>query len=165
MFYPSIHSSSFQESCKKWIEEQGEILALFRFSHSAGDRDYEFFSDFSLLIKRIENSPPRTCVTVWGEPVLPMRGIVNDAFISNALISIPEDTAWLIVSLALTVMSKMSWHEHMEGEKLDHIKSEFPDFMNQRVAFGVHPKWSEHGGKEVSALVPEADGLLIVGIY
>ena len=53
MAYLSVTSPEFQEACKQWLNELGEVLVLFRYSHAAGSKDYEFFTDISLLNDRI----------------------------------------------------------------------------------------------------------------
>src|SRR5437016_1615130 len=104
MSYPSVYSPAFQQSCKRWLEEQREVLAVFRYSHAAGARDYEFFTSYGDLQDRIGQLRPRTCVTVWGEPQLPLRGLVDAAFINRALEQIPDGTEWLLTGLERVVL-------------------------------------------------------------
>ena len=165
MAYPSVYSSTFQEACKQWLEEQGEVLALFCFSRAAGSRSYEFFTDYLALQERIAQLPPSTCVTVWEDRQLTLRGIVDQVFIARALEQIPDKTDWLLTGLERVVYGKSSWYRNDSGRPLAELEAELPDYMGERIALGVCPPWAEHGGKEVSAIIPNEDGTVTVGVY
>lgn len=47
---------------------------------------------------------------------------------------------------------------------LAELAAELPDYAGERIAIGLHPAWSD-GGREVSAVVPDADGTVITGVY
>lgn len=165
MAYPSVYASGFQETCRRWLAEESEVLALFRYSRAAGARSYEIFTTYPALQERIGQFPPQTCVTVWGEFQLPLRGHVDKAFIARALEQIPDNQDWLLIGLDKMVYGAASWYRHNGGMSLTVLASELPECMGERIALGLEPEWSENGGKEVSAVVPEADGTVITGIY
>src|SRR6185369_13053558 len=99
MAYPSVFSPDFQAALKHSFDEQGEVLALFRFSHAAGSRDYEFFPCYATLQERIARLPQRTCVTIWGQPQLPLRGRADASLLEQARRHLPEGKEWLLLGL------------------------------------------------------------------
>lgn len=108
MAYPSVYSSEFQQACRIWLEESGEVFALFRYSHAAGSRDYEFFTNDTELQNRIAHLPPQTCVTVWGEHQMPLRGVIDEAFIARALEQVPDANEWLLIGLDRVIYGSAS---------------------------------------------------------
>ncbi len=165
MAYLSVYTAAFQDACKQWIQEQGEVLALFRYSYAAGSKSYEFFTTYADLQERTGQLPARTCVTVWGEPLLPLRGIVDDAFIAHSLGQIPEAREWLFTGLDRVVYGKASWFRHNAGMSLAELAEELADYTEERIALGLYPAWSENGGVEVSAVIPDPDGAVVTGTY
>jgi hypothetical protein len=65
----------FLSTAAEWIDEQGEILALFRYSRAAGAKDFLFIRSNEELKARLEQLPPSTSVILFREPQLPLRGI------------------------------------------------------------------------------------------
>ena len=104
-------------------------------------------------------------MTVWGEPQLPLRGVVEEEFIAQALKQIPEREEWRITGLDRVVCGAASWYRTDEGMSLAELASELPEYGGERIALGIEPVWSENGGMEVSAVVPYPDGRVDTGIY
>ena len=48
---------------------------------------------------------------------------------------------------------------------LQELQYELPEYLGEGVAIGFHPDWAENGSKEISAVVPEADGTVVTGVY
>src|SRR5579859_2640626 len=82
MAYESTNSPGFLETIKTWIAENGEVLVLIRFSYAAGSKELEFFTSFTTFRQRLARFSPRTCVTVFRQRHLPLRGAIDDDFIA-----------------------------------------------------------------------------------
>lgn len=165
MSYPSTKSAAFQNTVQHWIETQGEVLTLFRYSHAAGSKAFEFYSDFAVWQARVEEMQPKTCVSVWGEKQLPLRGCIDEAFVAQARVLIPEATEWLLVGLEKVTYGRYSWFSYNAGMSHKELEWELREEWGERYALGIYPHYQEDGGQEMSAVIPEPDGRVITGIY
>src|ERR1700743_3100376 len=86
-FHPmtSTIDSAFLDVVENWLRARAEILIMIRYSRSAGGKEFELFSSFESLAERLNQLPPNTSVIAFGEPQLPLRGVVNADFISTCL--------------------------------------------------------------------------------
>jgi len=106
----SAADKAFLNSLESWLNRHGEVLILIRYSHAAGNKDFEFHTSFSSLLERLHQLPPETCVTAFRTPQLQLRGIVDDEFIRKCLSSVPNGSEYKQLGLStvspLTFMSK-----------------------------------------------------------
>jgi hypothetical protein len=163
--YASAQESNFLAQASRWIAETGEILALIRYSHAAGSKDFEFFSSADAFRDRLNGLAPRTCITVFRKRQLPLRGTVNDDFIRQALQLIPENQEYLIVGLERVTYGTQSWHPKAAGESHEELADDLRDFQGNPVAVGPYPPWLEDNDEVVSAVIPNSDGSVTTGVY
>lgn len=163
---PTSHPE-FQKKTADWISANGEVLTLFRFSHAAGSKSFEFFDSLNDFNNRLAELPPRTSVIVFGEPQLPLRGVVRDEFVSAALECIDEGTYWLVVRLSKTTLGSQSWFHHVIDDSLEELEAELRDeyCWAEMVAVGPEPDWLHDTDTVISAVVPERDGTVRIGVY
>jgi hypothetical protein len=165
MTYAATTDPIFLRTLEAWLRVQPEILVLFRYSHAAGSRDYEFFTSFQGLADRLRQLAPRTCVIAFRKPQLPLRGIVDDAFISNCLTSIPKGSEYLVVETTRQTYGQCSWFHHDSGLTHEELRADLEESRGVPVAAGLHPPWLEDNDDVISAVVPEEDGRVVTGIY
>jgi len=143
MTYAATTDPAFLQTLETWLQEQPEILVLFRYSYAAGSRDYEFFTSFQALAERLRQLAPRTSVIAFRKPQLPLRGIVDDEFISNCLTSIPEATEYLVVETIRRTYGQASWFHHDSGLTYKELQADLEESRGFPVAAGLHPPWLE----------------------
>ena len=97
MSYAPITDSEFLSTVELWLRSQPEILALIRYSHAAGNREFRLFTSFDDFSEASHQLPHLACVTVFRQPQLPIRGVVDDAFIARCLQSIPDGLEYLVI--------------------------------------------------------------------
>ena len=165
MGYQSTNDPAFQAKTARWIAERHEVLALIRYSHAAGSKDFEFFDSVEAFAARLRELPPRTCVTVFGERQLPLRGRVNDDLIRQALALVPDGTEFAIVGLERVRYGEYAWYPHTTGETSVELGQELREKREELVAVGPYPPWLEDGENVVSAVVPNPDGSVTTGVY
>jgi hypothetical protein len=156
--------AAFLETLASWLEAQPEILVLFRYSHAAGSRDFEFYSSFQVLADRIKALAPLTSVIAFSQPQLPVRGVVDEAFIERCLREIPDGAEYLIVETTLRVYGRVSWFHHNAGESHACLREDLQDCLGAPVAVGLHPPLDDTD-VTISAVVPDQDGVARSGIY
>src|SRR5580765_6701985 len=100
---------------EKWFRLQPEILARIRRPRS-GSEEFQFFSSHDALTDIMRESVPYTWFTIFEKPQLPLRGVVDDAFIERCLASIPDGSEYLIVETAPTVAGKVSWFHNLSSD-------------------------------------------------
>ena len=165
MSYESATSENFLSTVRGWFAVSPEILALFRFSHAAGNREFEFFTTFDAFKERLGGLPERTCITVFAEPQLPIRGVVDDELIERVLSSLTDGSEYLIVETIRRVYGKQSWFHHAGGDSHEALRQDLEQSRGVPIAVGLYPPWLIDSDTVVSAVVPDAEGNVICGVY
>jgi hypothetical protein len=155
----------FLRSLESWLREQPEILILMRYSSAAGSKDWEFFSSFSKLHDRLRGLQARTSVIAFRKRQLPLRGVVDDNFIAHCLRSIPDGTEYLLVETVPSIAGKASWFHDAAGMSHSELRQDLEDSRGLPVAVGPYPDWFKDSDDVISAIVPDKDGAVVLGIY
>jgi hypothetical protein len=165
MSYAPTTDPEFLATLELWLCSQPEILALIRYSASAGSKSFEFFSSAQSLTDRIRALPPLTCVIAFRKPQLSLRGIVDDEFIARCLSTIPDGSEYLTVETVKRVYGKQSWFHHGSGESHAELREELEESRGVPVAAGLYPPWLQDADDVISAVVPDEHGVVKSGIY
>jgi hypothetical protein len=163
--FTSTAGRDFLAKLDSWFSSQPEILVMIRYSHAAGARDYEFFPSLQSLTERIRGLPALTSITVFRQPQLPLRGIVDDALISRCLSSIPEGGEYLVVETVRRVYGSRSWFHYGSGESHAELRDDLEECRGAPVAVGLYPEWVEDTEDVASAYVPDEHGVVKPGVY
>ena len=137
---------------------------MIRFSRRGGVKSFEFFDSFDSFKERLTELPPRTCVIVFAERQLPIRGVVDDELIGRALECIANGSEYLIAGLSKETCGKASWFPDCVGSSHNELSEDLNDMRGKSIALGNYPQWQVDGDEVVSALVPDLDGSLHAGI-
>src|SRR5687767_13305843 len=154
MSYVSTNDLTFRSTIENWLQENGEISALIRYSHAAGNKDFEFFRSMTSFSGRVQQLAPKTCITVFRAKQLPLRGKVDASFIDAALQMI-RDEEYLIAGLELVKYGTMSWYRFSAGIGAEELREHLSECEGEIVALGVYPPWLEDNEEVISAVVPE----------
>jgi hypothetical protein len=132
-----VPAAFFRRVCQ-WIDEAGEVLAASRYG--AGDRDYLLChspSDFATFCRETASYVPTASIAVFRSPNVPLRGVVDDRFIEQALALIPENTEALVLRLTTPgpLLHGNACDTHVE------LRAELQDLARERVAVGLFPEW------------------------
>jgi hypothetical protein len=165
MTYVPIADPKFLATAESWFHSQPELLVLIRYSGAAGSKAFEFFPSFEKFSERLGQLPHLACVIVFEEPQLPIRGVVDDAFIARCLQNIPEGTEYLVTETVQRVIGQMSWFHHAEGVSHAELREDLEDCRGAPVAAGIYPCWFEDSETAISAVVPDEHGVARPGIY
>jgi hypothetical protein len=156
---------TFLSTLEYWLGIQPEILVLIRYSHAAGHKSFELFSSPAALFERLRQLPPRTAVTAFRQPQLPLRGIVDDGFIESCLRSIPEGSEFLVMETAPRTYRRVTFFHHEAGETHTELREALEDSRGNPVAVGLYPPWLEDDPDVVASIVPDQDGEVRPGAY
>lgn len=165
MSYGPTTDKKFLGTLESWFQSQPEILVLIRIRCGAGARDYEFYTSFDALLKRIHELSPGTCIIAFKQPQLPLRGIVDDEFIAKCLSTIPDGAEYLMVETVQRVAGRMSWFHYGSDSTHAGLRDDLKDSRGVPVAVGLHPPWLHDTENVISAVVPDADGVVRAGPY
>jgi len=161
----STTDSAFLGVLESWLRSRPEILVLIRFSRAAGNKDFEFFFSYDSLSARLSRLPPSTSVIAFREPQLPLRGVVDANFISICLDAFPENTEYLILETSRRQDGGNSISDWVAGETHLELRSALEALTGRPVAVGPYPPWLYDTAKVISAVVPDAEGVVRSGIY
>jgi len=163
----STNDPTFISTIQAWIELKKEVFALIQFHASAGSKSFEFFHSVDAFKSRFHELPPRTRITVFRDPQLPLRGCVNEDFIQKALAAIPDGAEFLLVALEMITMGKGSWFHDAAGVTHDELVEALRhDYCyGKQVAVGHYPPWLDQNDSVISAVVPNEDGSVTTGMY
>jgi hypothetical protein len=167
MAYRPTSDQAFGSTVQRWIDSNGEVLAMIRFHAAAGAKSFEFFSSNDDFNKRLRSLSPRTCIIVFRDRQLPLRGTVDEEFIQRALAFVPDGVEFLVVALERATVGKGSWFHDAAGETHDELLEELraSACYGKQVACGLYPPWLEDNQAVISAIVPNEDGSVTVGAY
>jgi len=170
MGYVKTTDPQFLARVESLINKCGEVLALFKYVYAAGSHDFTFFNDIGDLRSELGRLPPNAWVIVYGEPQLPLRGRVDDAFIEAVLERIPDGREYLIVCLEKTVEQyppnyRREYYEDTAGETHEELKEDLEEFRGRSVGVGLFPPWPDESASTVEAFVPDEKGKVKPGAY
>ena len=165
MIHSSATDTNFLKTLDGWLTAESEILVLLRYSHAAGNKSFEFFVTFAALSERLHQLPPPTCVTAFKRPQLPLRGVVDDAFINECLSDIHDGAEFLVVETVPRTAGRHSWFHSEAGETHEELRESLEDSRGSPVAVGEYPPWLEDSPEVISGYVPDADGVVRIGAY
>lgn len=168
MSYQSSANPDFLNTVQEWLAKSGEVLALIRFHTAAGDKSWEFFDNFSDFSSRLDTLPPQSCVIVFQHHPLQLRGIVDEAFITESLALFDSLNDCLLVCLDKVSIGKQSWHHWMDIYSTAELEEELRNpvyCFGKRVALGPEPRWIDTSEGLVDAVTPFPDGSVVIGVY
>ena len=163
--YSPTSNLKFLGTLESWLKSRSEILLLIRYSHAAGARDFEFFTSFQNLVDRIQELPPLANIIAFRQPQLPLRGVVDDEFISKCLEFIPEGSEYLTVETVRRVYGTRSWFHDDSGVSHAELRDDLEESRGVPVAVGLYPAWLKDSEDVISAVVPDEHGVARSGIY
>lgn len=161
----SAADKAFLNSLESWLNGCDEVLILIRYSHAAGNKDFEFHTSFSSLLERLRQLPPETCVTAFRTPQLQLRGIVDDEFIRKCLSTLQDGEEFAVVETARTAAGPHSWFDFSAGTSHEELREVLESKRGKLVAAGEYPPWLEDSSDVISAFVPAQDGEVRRGAY
>ena len=164
----STTDSAFLDTAAQWIAEDGEVFVIIRHPNAGGTRAYEHIVAQDDFAKRVSQLKPATSVVVCKGQHLRLRGVVDDAFIDQAIATIPNGDEWLIVGQMPVNYGAAWWFPDVCGDSHAELESELGDdtFYGQSVFAGVVPPWWLGDSDSItSAYVPNADGSITPAAY
>jgi hypothetical protein len=138
---------------------------LIRYSKAAGNKDFEFFTSFGALSSRISQLPPSTSIIAFKQPQLPLRGIVDEDFIATCLSCVPDGSEFLVLETAPRTYGKTSWFHWEAGQTHRELREALEESRGTPAAVGAYPPWLGDTDNVVSAIVPDENGLVRLGVY
>jgi hypothetical protein len=165
MGYASATDPQFLGTLESWLRRLPEILILIRYSRAAGSKDFEFFSSFEALWNRIRQLPPDTSIIAFRQPQLPLRGVVDEDFVASCLIGVPDSLEFLVLETARRAYGEKSWFHWMAGETHAELREALEGSRGAPVAVGPYPPWIADSDDVISAIVPDENGIVRVGVY
>jgi hypothetical protein len=150
---------------ESWCAGQSEVLALIRFRRGGGSREYRLFSSYSALLEMIHGAPAGACITVFRNPNLPLRGVVDEEFIKKCLAGMPDGAEYVMFETVQTVAGKGSWYHYGSGQSHAELKDDLEQSLGLPVVLGYHPSMSADPTEAVDGVVPDADGAVRAGPY
>jgi hypothetical protein len=162
--YISTTDKGFLATLQEWLCGQREILLLIRYCDAAGAKDFEVFLSFDTLAERLHELPSRASVIAFRQPQLPVRGVVDDDFITGCQSSIPDGAEYLILTTRRSGdhFSPIRWSA---GDSHAELREDLEDLRGSFVAVGLYPPWLEDTDDVISAYVPDEDGVVRPGGY
>ncbi len=151
----------FLLEAERILAARGETLVEVCYAYAAGSRDFWLIQSSLALQERLGTLPARTLVNIYRRYDLSLRGSVDEALIQAAVKLLPTDAPYLIVYCQPAVYFSSYDCDISHAE----MEEDLRDALGQQVACGPEPAWGESGSNMLSAVVPDADGSMQIGIY
>lgn len=90
-------SEEWRQSVTSWLREDGEVLFVLRYAFGGGSKDYCLIRDESRLWQLVDIVPKGCDVIAIRGKWLPLRGVIDEAFIELAVGSIDDNTEYMFV--------------------------------------------------------------------
>lgn len=161
----STTEKKFLQSLEEWLHGQSEVMILVRYSRAAGNKSFEFYTSFAALTQRLAQLKAETSVTAFRKPQLPLRGYVDDEFISKCLSFIRTRSEFLVLETDPRMATQQWLYHHEAGESPDELRQALDGLRGRLVAVGEYPQWLNDSPDVISAYVPDQDGTVKTGVY
>lgn len=161
MSHRSTTDPKFLSELESWLVRGSEILLLIRYSRWAGAKDFEFFSSWPAVAERLRALPPLACVTAFRQLQLLLHGIVDEEFVRRCLESIPDGEEYLV----LAVRGEGTKSSYLAGESHAELSADLETCAGLEVRVGLYPPWLVDDEDVISAVVPDAGGETVGGVY
>jgi hypothetical protein len=138
----------------EWLQRSGEVLVILRYFRAAGAKDFALCrtpADFEALVQAV---PRGTDIEVFRDAQLPLRGVVDEAFIEAALTTIPEGREYLLITTETRPGRSIS-RVGDNGASHAELRESLADLHGVEVALGICP---EYWGPDHQGLVSAAKG-------
>jgi hypothetical protein len=156
---------NFLGTLEDWFRNQSEVLIEIRYRCGAGSQDFELLPSFQALFQRIRELPLGACVTAFRKPQLPLRGVVDDNFVAKCLKHIPDGSEYLVAETVRRVYGRYSFYHCGSGESHAELRDDLEECRGAPVAAGLFPPVLERSSDVITAVVPDADGVVRAGPY
>ena len=140
-------SAAYIDRVSEWIRRIGEVFIILRYLRAAGAKDFAFCrsqDDFESLVQSV---PTGTDIEVFRDLQLPLRGVVDDAFMAAALGAITDGKEYLLVSVATRPGSIISVFGKTGDSNVELLES-LKGLRTTEVAVGACPAFNveDHDG-------------------
>lgn len=148
----SSKSEIFEKTLSKWFEEKGEILILIWYPLSHG-YDLELHQDLNLLKKRIADLEPGRSLSLIKDFYLPIRGVIDQEFITKALQYIDENEEFIVLGLEYKDRHKGIKPDFVRGDNHAELVEILNELSGEKIALGKdkHATWQEDHIEEFEA--------------
>jgi hypothetical protein len=131
-----IRDPSIQATAQTWLNETGELFVELYYPHSGGSGRFYLLTAPTNFIDLIEQARDGALFFLLKQKQFPLRGIVDDAFISQATTAVADGEEFLITDLA-------TYPEHVsflgDGQTHTQLIAELSDLRGRLVAIGHEP--------------------------
>ena len=159
----SVFDKNFLNTIEQWFAARNDVFVVARFSRKAGEKAYFWFEKFSSFRAQLDLFPPETDVIVFRDNQFPLRGLVTDNLIRQALDLIPDNTEAMVVNTMKPPDCEVYvWGDDTHAELLETLQ----DIVGEPASIGFYAPWYNSDNETmISALVPLPDGTLKRGAY
>jgi hypothetical protein len=154
----------FLEQVGQAITDHGEVMVWLRYAYAAGAENYYFVDSMDSFANVLAHQPPQTWVRVFGEVGLPLRGMVDDEFILQALAVAPDGVEFVVMCLDDLGDHGNCWYACEAGRHHSELAAALAIHDGERVALGPRPRWYGGAGG-IEAYIPDQDGIVRLGAY
>jgi hypothetical protein len=136
MDIPDIRDPRLQATLQTWINETGELFVELYYPHSGGSGWFYLLMSPADVEHLIEQARDGALFFLLKQKQFPLRGVVDDAFISQAIATIPNGEDYLITDLA-NYPEPVSFFG--DGQTRKQLLADLHDLRGIRVGVGREP--------------------------
>ena len=146
-----------------------DVVVLHRLNRSAGRRDWYVMRQASDLPVILGRGQSGDAFTLFLEPHLQVRGIINEGFereVSKLLASVNEYRSEVILGEELPSQVQLQGVEGFGKDEVDQAMTWLRERRGHRAVAGLHPPGgSNDATKQMIAYVPDESGRVVLGVY
>jgi hypothetical protein len=165
MSHTSSADKKFLAKLQRWFRSRREVLLMIRHPYSAGSKDFELHGSYKALKTRLRGLKPSTWVVIFRQPQLPVRGVVDGAFVKKCQECVVDGAEYLISERVPRTFGRSTWYQWCTGRSHAKMREDLDKLHGCEVAMGAFPPWVKETNEVIHAVVPEEDGVVRPGIY
>ena len=148
---------AFLDQVFRWIDQNGEVMVVLRYLHTAGCRDLAVCkrqTEFETLIQYV---PAATDIVVFRDPPFYKRGVVDQEFIAGAMADFSDNQEYILIELETRSGAPTCVYEECNSSK--ELLASLMDLKGVDIAIGKRPAyWEPDSDTMISAAKDGIDG-------
>ncbi len=131
---------AYLSTVRQWIAATGEVLVIMRYLCGGGAKDFALVASPESFDHLVDVCPEGTDIIVFRDRQLPLRGIVDDAFVKQIQSLLHDDDEYLFLNMKPEKPNDPRCFG--EFDYLVHLKADLEEMKGETIAIGKCPDFT-----------------------
>jgi hypothetical protein len=131
---------AYLSTVRDWIAATGEVLVIMRYLCGGGSKDFALVTSPEEFDQLVDVCPMGTDIIVFRDPQLPLRGVVDDAFVKQVQDLLHDQDEYLFLNMKPEKPNDPRCFG--EFDYLINLKSDLEEMEGKTIAIGRCPDFT-----------------------